>query len=129
MSVKMSPDDPAYFMLDNPNIPRTPVTVYLEGCYICEDDEFARMGLPLCYPCTECGGHVAADDTVCDECGYDSYPYGEELDSPELDEVGLSETLNAVMEALGISDEILVQEMREQLIESGGFNAQHSSWN
>lgn len=77
MSTKMKTTDPAYWMLDNPNIPRTPVTVYLEGCYICEDDEFARMGLPLCYPCTECSGHVAADDTVCDDCGFDSYSYEE----------------------------------------------------
>lgn len=75
MSVPMKSNDPAYFMLDNPNIPRTPVTVFREGCYICEDDEFARMGLPLCYPCTKCKGHVAADDTLCDDCGYDSYPY------------------------------------------------------
>lgn len=42
------------------------------GCYICEDPEFARMGLPLCRACPKCGGHVAADDTVCDDCGHDS---------------------------------------------------------
>lgn len=75
MSIKMKTDDPAYFMLDSG--PRTPVTVYREGCYICEDDEFARMGLPLCYPCTKCGGHVAADDTACDDCGFDTYDYGD----------------------------------------------------
>jgi hypothetical protein len=121
MSTPMKTDDPAYFMLDNPNIPRTPVTVYRPGCYICDDDEFARMGLPLCFPCEVCGGHVAADGTVCDDCGYDSYPYGE-FDSSQVDEVGLSETLSAVLDALGIDDEILVQEVREQLIETGGFN-------
>lgn len=66
--------DPAAWMLDNPKIPRTPQTVYRAGCYICEDDEFARMGMPLCKPCPKCeGGHIAADDTVCDKCGYDLY--------------------------------------------------------
>lgn len=75
MSVKMKKDDPAYWMLDHG--PRTTTTVYHDNCYICNDDEFARMGLPLCYPCTKCGGHVAADDTVCDDCGFDSYPYEE----------------------------------------------------
>jgi hypothetical protein len=43
------------------------------GCYICEDIEFALMGLPLCYPCKYCQGHVAADDTICDECGKDQH--------------------------------------------------------
>ena len=37
----------------------------------CEDSEFSLMGLPLCYPCSSCKGHVAADDCVCDECGKD----------------------------------------------------------
>lgn len=32
------------------------------------------MGLPLCYPCVKCGGHVAADDTVCDVCNYEDGP-------------------------------------------------------
>lgn len=72
MSKKMSPDDPCYFMLDNPNIPRTPVVVYRASCYICRDDEFARMGLPLCRLCPGCEtGHIAADDTRCDDCGVD----------------------------------------------------------
>lgn len=46
-------------------------SVYKKGCYICEDSDFAQMGLPLCRPCSKCGGHVAADDTVCDDCGHD----------------------------------------------------------
>jgi hypothetical protein len=29
------------------------------------------MGLPLCRPCSECKGHIAADDSVCDDCGHD----------------------------------------------------------
>jgi hypothetical protein len=41
------------------------------GCYICDDPEYALMGLPLCYPCPACGGHIPADDCVCDDCGRD----------------------------------------------------------
>lgn len=41
------------------------------GCYICEDPEFAQMGLPLCRKCPFCGGHIAADDSRCDDCGRD----------------------------------------------------------
>lgn len=55
----------------------TTITIYKKGCYICEDPEFALMGLPLCQPCSKCvadgkgQGHVAADDSVCSECGHD----------------------------------------------------------
>jgi hypothetical protein len=63
--------DPAAWMIDHPSIPRTPKTVHLDGCYICEDDEYARMGLPLCYPCPTCGKHIAADDTMCAD-GHDA---------------------------------------------------------
>jgi hypothetical protein len=123
LSIKMKTSDPAYFMLDNPAIPRTPIKVYSPDCYICRDDEYARMGLPLCYRCTECDGHVAADDTVCDDCGYDCDPYVQDHYEREVDEVGLSEMLGAVMDALDleVDDEILQQELREQFIESGGF--------
>lgn len=68
-STQMQSDDPAYWMLSSG--PRSTPTVYREGCYICEDPEFAQMGLPLCFPCALCGGHVAADDSVCDDCGAD----------------------------------------------------------
>ena len=61
---KMKPSDPAYWMLSD-GVTSTP-TVYRAGCYICDDPEFAQMGLPLCYPCVFCGAHVPADDTVCD---------------------------------------------------------------
>jgi hypothetical protein len=96
----MKPDDPAYWMLEKGLAERarektearfhdpysteetalrekwcTSTDVYNETCYICRDPEYALMGLPLCFPCTECGGHVAADDTVCDECGHDEYPF------------------------------------------------------
>lgn len=46
--------------------------VYRRGCYICEDPDFAKMGLPLCNKCPRCKGHVAADDTICDDCGLDT---------------------------------------------------------
>jgi hypothetical protein len=65
------PDDPAYALLQD-DYTSTPV-VHRRGCYICEDPEFAQMGLPLCRKCPSCGGHVAADDTVCDDCGEDEY--------------------------------------------------------
>lgn len=68
------PHDPAYALLHDdfqstPRIKRT-------GCYICEDMEFARMGLPLCSPCCACrqsgkDGHIPADDTTCDDCGHE----------------------------------------------------------
>lgn len=65
------PSDPAYQLLTNPNIYSTPNDdIYRDDCYICVDPEFAAMGLPLCKPCPECGGHRAADDTVC-ENGHD----------------------------------------------------------
>jgi hypothetical protein len=66
MSVPMKPSDPAYWMLSDEHT-TTPV-IYREGCYICEDPEFAQMGMPLCYKCSKCQGHVPADDTVCDDC-------------------------------------------------------------
>lgn len=66
MSVPMKPSDPAYWMLLD-DFTTTPV-VFREGCYICEDPEFAQMGLPLCRKCPECQGHIPADDSVCDDC-------------------------------------------------------------
>lgn len=69
MSAPLKKDDPSYWMLLD-DFTTTPV-VHREGCYICEDPEFAQMGLPLCYKCPKCEGHIAADDTVCDDCEYD----------------------------------------------------------
>jgi len=46
-------------------------SVHSADCYICNDPDFARYGLSLCYPCPECGGHIATDDDVCDDCGYE----------------------------------------------------------
>jgi hypothetical protein len=75
MTRPLLPDDPAYWMLEqgrrDPS-KRTVPTVYQEGCFICEDPEFALMGLPLCYACEECRGHVPADDSVCTDCGHDN---------------------------------------------------------
>ena len=62
----MRSDDPAYHLLTD-GFTSEP-TVYKAGCYICEDPEFAQMGLPLCYSCAKCGGHVPADDNVCSDC-------------------------------------------------------------
>lgn len=82
MSVPMKPGDPSYWMLEqgrkDPSKRSTP-TVYKEGCYICEDSEFAMMGLPLCYFCPKCKvGHIAADDTECDQCDYSDGPEARE---------------------------------------------------
>lgn len=69
------PDDPAYGLLwdGHQSTPR----VKRDRCYICRDQEFARMGLPLCSPCCECrksgkDGHIPADDTECDDCGHEA---------------------------------------------------------
>lgn len=77
-SVAMKPHDPAFGLLLD-DFTSTPV-VFRESCYICRDPEFAQMGLPLCRKCPECVrnerglGHIAADDTRCDECGYEDGP-------------------------------------------------------
>jgi len=71
-STQMRTDDPAYFLLAGGHV-STP-TVYREGCYICNDPEFAQMGLPLCRFCDACKtGHVPADDDICDDCGASGY--------------------------------------------------------
>lgn len=67
----MKPDDPSYWMLKEGPVTLPNPNIYRENCYICRDPEFQLMGLPLCYPCSQCGGHVPADDTFCDDCGYD----------------------------------------------------------
>lgn len=64
---RTSINDPAYALLLD-DFTTTP-TVFQDGCYICEDPEFAQMGLPLCYACPDCSEHVAADD----ECGCEDY--------------------------------------------------------
>lgn len=74
MSQPMKPGDPAYWMLEqgiNDPRKRSVKKIHRDGCYICEDPEFELMGLPLCTVCTKCAGHVAADDTRCDDCGHD----------------------------------------------------------
>ena len=70
--------DPAAWMLHDGKT-STPV-VFRAGCYICEDPEFAQMGLPLCRKCPECvrqgrgPGHIPADGGKCDECGHEETP-------------------------------------------------------
>ena len=77
----MVPEDPAYFLLKDGHT--STKTIHRDGCYICNDPEFAQMGLPVCQPCPNCSrteitggapaskGHVPADDSICDDCGYD----------------------------------------------------------
>ena len=85
-STQMKTSDPAYWMLKDGKT-STP-QVHRAGCYICEDPEFAAMGLPLCKPCPNCMtvnkgnegamGHIPADDYACDDCGYSLEPPSEE---------------------------------------------------
>ena len=70
-STQMRPSDLAYFLLTDGKT-STP-TVHSDDCYICNDPEFAQMGLPVCKPCLACGGHVPADDDVCDSCEAEQY--------------------------------------------------------
>lgn len=68
------PGDPAYVLLDGGHT--SVQVVHRKGCYICEDREFARMGLPLCKRCCQCAakgkdGHMPADSYVCDDCQHD----------------------------------------------------------
>lgn len=71
--------DPAYPLLFD-DITTMPV-IYSHDCYICNDHEFAQMGLPLCRICPACGGHIAADDTRCDSCGLCDQSFYESLEA------------------------------------------------
>lgn len=82
-SVAMNPDDKAFWMLTDGH--RSTPVVHRRGCYICEDPEFAVMGLPLCRPCPwKCGpdGHCPADDEGCDNCGGSERLFYELTDNP-----------------------------------------------
>ncbi len=68
MSPQLKPTDPAYWMLTD-GYETVPVT-HSAFCYICNDPEYAQMGLPLCRVCPSCGGHIAADDCECDDCDF-----------------------------------------------------------
>jgi hypothetical protein len=72
---QMKTNDPAYWMLKDGRT--STKDIHRDGCYICEDPEFAQMGLPLCNPCPQCTaaegesvGHIPADDEECEDCGY-----------------------------------------------------------
>lgn len=54
-----------------PEHKRQRITIYRKDCYICNDPDYRLYGLPLCYQCPRCKGHIAADDTICDDCGYE----------------------------------------------------------
>lgn len=76
--------DPAAWMLHDgktsKHAPGVQETGLEHGCSICQDPEFAQMGLPLCRPCPECqrqgrgSGHIPADDSKCDVCEYEDGP-------------------------------------------------------
>jgi hypothetical protein len=65
------PEDPAYALLLDDRVTVPNKSIHRNDCYICEDPEFARMGLPLCHACYDCGGHVPADDIYCWDCNAD----------------------------------------------------------
>lgn len=67
----MPADDPCAWMLFDGHTTEPVEGVYRASCYICRDPEFAMMGLPLCYACQKCGGHVPADDIKCTDCEHE----------------------------------------------------------
>lgn len=73
--IKYDSDSPVGGLPVIPPDERRKAPVYSDECYICRDPEFAMYGLPLCRACPFCGGHVAADDSVCDVCGRDEMEY------------------------------------------------------
>ena len=76
MSRPLSEKDKARSLLED-DFTSTPVEgIYRESCYICRDPEYAQMGLPLCRKCPKCGGHIPADDCICDDCGFDESEEG-----------------------------------------------------
>ena len=97
------PEDPAQVLLQDPNVFSTPnPDIFRDTCYICLDPEFAAMGLPLCYPCSACGGHVAADDTICDDCGKDAQELFQEQAEAECAAEGHVWVSTVPYEVLGI---------------------------
>ena len=63
----MPTTDPAQALITSQHL--SVPSVYDPSCYICNDPEFALMGMTLCWACPDCGGHVAADDGPECECG------------------------------------------------------------
>ena len=69
IGIEMNDNDPCGFK-HLPEEQWSKSDVYHPNCYICNDPDFATHGMPLCFACSECGGHVSADDDVCDVCGF-----------------------------------------------------------
>ena len=82
IGVTRNPDDPSGFDPLPEDRWSKPV-VHHPYCYICNDPDFMTHGLPLCFPCVLCGGHVAADDYICDLCGAVQPTDPEEAKEPE----------------------------------------------
>lgn len=65
-----------------------------DECYICNDPDFAQMGLPLCRKCDQCSkrgeplrpGHIPADDSTCTVCGTDYHDTPEYIEWAESQE-------------------------------------------
>jgi len=66
----------------------TQTEAFSSKCYICNDPEFALMGLPLCKPCPNCQkhgkvGHVPADDEECTDCGYNLHEHYDRMNADD----------------------------------------------
>jgi hypothetical protein len=91
MGFEFDPDDAFGGLPVLPKHERALPGALSDTCYICRDPDFAARGLPLCRACPACDGHVAADDSVCDDCGLDDSDFwqlvamvkedGQELDA------------------------------------------------
>ena len=88
---QMPVDDPCYWMLEDGH--ETRPTTHNPNCYTCRDPEYAQMGLPLCRRCPVCGGHVAADDTRCDDCGANEQLWWESQECDDIAPESLAESL------------------------------------
>lgn len=73
--IRFKPNHPFGGLPKLPPNKRSKTTVYSDKCYICRDPSYAQHGLPLCRACPYCGGHIAADDDMCDVCNRSDMGY------------------------------------------------------
>jgi len=88
----------------------------MDGCYICQDPEFALMGMPLCRKCPACGGHVQADDTVCWQCGLDDQVFWTVVGLVVEGELSFDAGVKAIGNAFSTRDWKLIVPTDEQLV-------------